>query len=66
MPSTNARRSKRHEREIVHAAEDAGLDAERAWNSDGRSLGEHREADCRRKERRRRAGLPPGGEVGAK
>jgi len=49
MPSTNARRSKRHEREIVHAAEDVGLDAERAWNSDGRSLGEHREADCRLK-----------------
>jgi hypothetical protein len=47
MPSTNARRSKRHEREIVHAAEDAGLTAERAWNSDGRSLGEHKECDVR-------------------
>jgi hypothetical protein len=47
MPSTNARRSKRHEREIVHAAEDAGLTAKRAWNSDGRSLGEHEECDVR-------------------
>ncbi len=47
MPSSNARRSKRHEREIVHAAEDVGLDAERAWNSDGRSLGEHEECDVR-------------------
>ena len=47
MPSTNARRSKRHEREIVHAAEDAGLEAERAWNSDGRSLGENKECDVR-------------------
>jgi Holliday junction resolvase len=47
MPSTNARRSKRHEREIVRAAEDAGLTAERAWNSNGRSLGEHEECDVR-------------------
>ena len=47
MPSTNARRSKRHEREIVHAAEDAGISATRAWNSDGRSLGEHKECDVR-------------------
>lgn len=47
MPSRNARRSKRHEREIVHAAEDAGISAIRAWNSDGRSLGEHTECDVR-------------------
>ena len=47
MPSANARRSKRHERELVHAAEDAGIEAERAWNSDGRSLGEHEECDVR-------------------
>ena len=47
MPSSNARRSKRHEREIVHAAEEAGITAERAWNSDGRSLGEHEECDVR-------------------
>ena len=49
MPSSNARRSKRHEREIVHAAEEAGITAERAWNSDGRSLGEHEECDVRLK-----------------
>jgi len=47
MPSTNARRSKKHEREVVNAAEDAGLTAERAWNSDGRSLGENKECDVR-------------------
>jgi len=47
MPSSNARRSKRHEREIVHAADDAGLSADRAWNSDGRSLGKHAECDVR-------------------
>ena len=47
MPSANARRSKRHEREIVNAAEDAGIEAERAWNSDGRSLGKHEECDVR-------------------
>jgi len=45
MASTNARRAKRHEREIVHAAEAKGLEAERAWNSDGRSLGCTEETD---------------------
>lgn len=43
----NLDRSKRHEREIVHAAEDAGLTAERAWNSNGKSLGEAEECDVR-------------------
>lgn len=43
----NLDRSKRHEREIVHAAEDAGLSAERAWNSNGKSLGEAEECDVR-------------------
>lgn len=47
MAHPNVDRSKRHEREIVHAAEDVGLTAERAWNSDGRSLGEHEECDVR-------------------
>lgn len=47
MPNPNLDRSKRHEREIVHAAEDVGLSAERAWNSDGRSLGEHKECDVK-------------------
>ena len=45
MPSTNSRRAKRHEREVVRAAEAKGLEAERAWNSDGRSLGETEETD---------------------
>ena len=47
MPSSNARRSKRHEREIVHAAEDAGLQADRAWNSDGRSIVCTKETDVK-------------------
>jgi len=45
MPSTNARRAKKHEREVVREAEARGLGAERAWNSDGRSLGETEETD---------------------
>jgi Holliday junction resolvase len=45
MPSTNSRRAKRHEREVVRQAEAKGLEAERAWNSDGRSLGETEETD---------------------
>lgn len=43
----NLDRSKRHEREIVHAAEDADLQADRAWASNGESLGEHEECDVR-------------------
>lgn len=43
----NLDRSKRHEREIVHAANDHDLDAERAYASNGQSLGEHEECDVR-------------------
>ena len=45
MAHRNAERAKEHEREVVHAAEGRGLEAERAWNSDGRSLGETEETD---------------------
>ena len=45
MAHRNAERAKEHEREVVRAAEAAGLEAERAWNSDGRSLGETEETD---------------------
>lgn len=45
MAHPNSDRAKRHEREVVKAAEAKGLEAERAWNSDGRSLGETEETD---------------------
>jgi len=45
MAHRNAERAKEHEREVVHEAEARGLDAERAWGSDGRSLGETEETD---------------------
>jgi hypothetical protein len=45
MAHRNSERAKEHERECVHAAEAKGLEAERAWNSDGRSLGMTEETD---------------------
>lgn len=47
MANPNLDRSKRHEREVVHAAEDHDVQAERAWASNGESLGEHEECDVR-------------------
>lgn len=40
MPHSSKRKGNRYEREIVRDAEAYGLEAERAWASDGRSLGE--------------------------
>lgn len=45
MPHSSKRKGKRYEREIVHDAEAKGLEAERAYASDGRSLGEAEECD---------------------
>jgi hypothetical protein len=45
MPHPSKRKANRHEREIVHEAQDAGLTAERAYASNGRSLGEAKECD---------------------
>ena len=45
MAHRNAERAKEHEREVVHEAEARGLEAERAWNSDGRSLSCTKETD---------------------
>ncbi|WP_103019384.1 hypothetical protein [Salinibacter altiplanensis] len=45
MAHRNAERAKEHEREVVHEAEARHLAASRAWNSDGRSLGETEETD---------------------
>ena len=36
----------RFERVIVDKAKDTGLDAKRAWGSNGMALGEHPEVDC--------------------
>lgn len=39
------RKGNRCEREAVSRAKELGLEAKRAWGSDGRSLGEHEEVD---------------------
>jgi hypothetical protein len=46
MPHPSKRKANRHEREIVKIAEEKGLDAERAYASNGRSLGEVEACDC--------------------
>ncbi len=45
MPHASKRKGNRFERSVVDAAEAAGLEAERAFASDGRSLGETEETD---------------------
>lgn len=45
MPHPSKRKANRHEREIVREAQAKGLDAERAYASDGQSLGEARTCD---------------------
>lgn len=35
-----------YERELVQQAQEAGIEAERAWGSNGRALGFHEEVDC--------------------
>ena len=45
MTAKNKRRGNILENEVVAAAKEYGLDAVRAWGSDGRALGEHPEVD---------------------
>ena len=45
MAHPNKRRGNRYERELVNEAKAAGLDAERAYASNGRSLGEAETVD---------------------
>jgi len=40
MPSSSSRKGSNAEREVVKAAQACGIDAKRAYGSDGRSLGE--------------------------
>ena len=47
MPSKNKRIGNRLEREIVKRFEDAGYEAERAYGSDGRALGEKETVDVK-------------------
>ena len=45
MPSKSKAKGNRFERECVNKALEKGLDSQRAWGSDGRSLGLHSEVD---------------------
>jgi Holliday junction resolvase len=45
MAHSSKRKGNRFEREVVKAAEDAGLEADRAYASNGQSLGEVEECD---------------------
>ena len=47
MPHPSKRKGTRFEREIVQAARDAGLRAERAWGSNGQSLRTDKGKRCR-------------------
>lgn len=44
--SASKRKGNGYERELVKQAEESGLEAKRAWGSDGRSMGMHEEVDC--------------------
>ena len=47
MSHPSKQKGNRFEREIVDKAKDRGLkDSQRAWGSNGMSLGEHPEVDC--------------------
>jgi|TARA_R100001443_G_scaffold7289_2_gene16529 hypothetical protein len=45
MPNRSKQKGNRFERECVGMAKEKDLKAQRAWGSDGRSLGEHEEVD---------------------
>ena len=46
MSSPSKRKGNAFERELVNTAKDWGLEAQRAWGSNGQSLGLHEEVDC--------------------
>ena len=45
MTHPNKVKGNTYERELVNQAKDLGMEAKRAWASDGRSLGMHEEVD---------------------
>jgi len=47
MPSKSKAKGNRFERLCVKIATSFGLNAQRAWGSDGRSMGEHQEVDIK-------------------
>ena len=47
MSSPSKRKGNAFERELVNTAKDWGLEAQRAWGSNGQSLGLHEEVDCK-------------------
>ena len=47
MPSKSKAKGNRFERLCVNIATSFGLNAQRAWGSDGRSMGEHQEVDIK-------------------
>ena len=47
MPSKSKAKGNRFERFCVDVAQSLGLKAQRAWGSDGRSMGEHQEVDIK-------------------
>tara|TARA_R100000781_G_scaffold111591_1_gene78145 strand:+ start:18091 stop:18393 length:303 start_codon:yes stop_codon:yes gene_type:complete len=46
MSSPSKRKGNGFETELVKLAQDYGLEAQRAWGSNGRALGKHEEVDC--------------------
>jgi len=46
MTHPSKRKGNAFEREIVHKARERGLEAKRAYASNGQSLGHHEEVDC--------------------
>jgi hypothetical protein len=62
MTSPSKNKGNNFERELVRSAQAQGLDAERAWGSDGHSLGLPAEVDCLihglRVQAKRRRSLP--------
>lgn len=46
MASPSKRKGNNYERELVNSAKEAGIDAKRAYASNGQSLGQHEEVDC--------------------
>lgn len=46
MSSPSKRKGNAFENELVSLAKEWGLSAQRAWGSNGRSLGRHEEVDC--------------------
>lgn len=46
MASKSKQKGNGFEREIVEQAKEQGIEAVRAWGSNGRALGHHEEVDC--------------------